>query len=119
MTDQTMLYRPSEDKAKACPEAWGLPLDLLIVDSDQEADARLDGWLSGPEAVAALNPDSAFGSAYDSILDASVSEITPLLAELTAEELSGLLTAERSGKTRKGLVTEIEKAIEAKVAGDA
>jgi hypothetical protein len=33
--------------------------------------------------------------------------------------LSGLLTAERSGKTRKGLVTEIEKAIEAKVAGDA
>lgn len=113
MTDQTMLYRPAIALTAFNPEAWNLPLDTLIVEDGAIDAARADGWLTGAEAVEALVPNEDL-SPYDSILDTPVAEIVPLLNEFTVDELSLLLAAEHAGKTRKGLITEIEKALAAK-----
>lgn len=49
----------------------------------------------------------------DSILDGNVSEVTAALEGLPEDDLQELLSAEQAGKTRKGVVAALNKAIEA------
>lgn len=108
----TMLYR-KRDTINA--EAFNLPLDTIIVADDDIGGAMAEGWLDALSAIASLDVKVApEPGPYDSFLDASVAEITPLLDDMTADELTQLLAAEQGGKTRAGLVTAINKAIAAK-----
>jgi len=120
MSEPTMLYRPRE---AINPEAWNLPLDTIIVDATEVEDAKAEGWLEAADAVEAANVPKAAEphvpaepGPYDSLLDAPVADIVPLLIEMSADELVSLRAAEVTGKTRKGLLAEIDKAIEAKAA---
>lgn len=49
--EHTMLYRHREDGVKN-PEAWNLPLDTQIVESDEVDLHRPDGWLTAAEVHA-------------------------------------------------------------------
>lgn len=105
----TMLYRKRAEKNA---EAFNLPLDTIIVADDDIGGAMAEGWLDAASAIASLT--SPKPGPYDSFLDATVAEITPLLDEMTADELTQLRAAEEGGKTRAGLLTAIDKAITAK-----
>lgn len=107
MTETTMLYRPGSE---VNPEAWNLPIDTVIVPDDGIETALSQGWFTHP----AHFPVVLESGPYDDFLDNNVSEIVPLLADLSADELSALLLAEKAGKTRKGLLAEIERALAAK-----
>lgn len=106
----TMLYRPGEAVNEA---AWGLKVDFTIVE-DGALDAALsDGWYRHPDDFPAPEVEAAPEAAVEapvSPLDAKVADIVPTLADLTAEELAGLLEAENAGKARVGLIAAIEKA---------
>lgn len=106
---ETMLYRPRETPNE---QAWNLPFDITVVDDTDIADAQAEGWMLSADALAwRATPEPG---PYDSFLDASVAEITPLLDEMTADELTQLRAAEQGGKTRAGLISAIDKAIAAK-----
>lgn len=107
MTATTMLYRPGSE---VNPAAWGLPVETLIVPDSGIEDALAQGWFTHPSRF----PAASESGPYNDFLDNNVAEIVPLLADLSADELSALLLAEKAGKTRKGLLAEIEKALAAK-----
>lgn len=104
----TMLYR-KRDEANA--EAFGLPLDTIIVaDADIEG-AKEEGWLDVASAIASLEAPSG---PYAEILDQKVPDIIALFDAMSGAELHDMRAAENNGKTRAGLITAIDKAIAAK-----
>lgn len=112
--DQTMLYRPG---SQVNPEAWNLEADTLIVDDEDIEAAKAEGWMVAADFHESLKtpaPTKREPGPYDSILDASVKDITPLLIDMSLDELREMRAAEEGGKTRAGLLSEIDKAIEAK-----
>lgn len=110
MTDTTMLYRPG---LAPNPEAWNQPVDTTIVADEDVDDALAEGWFRHPSDFPVEGKEPG---PYDSLLDAPVKDIVPLLGELSVEELAGLKAAETAGKKRSGLIGDIDKAIEAKAA---
>lgn len=113
MTDTTMLYRPGSDPN---PEAWHLPVETTIVADEDIEEALAEGWYRHP-ADFPTSPEAApEPGPYDSLLDAPVKDIVPLLVEMTVEELAQLKAAEAAGKARSGLLGDIAKAIEVKAA---
>lgn len=93
-----MLYRPGEEIV------WdGRKLDTKVVaDDDELADAISDGWSLGPDAPKAF-----------SLLDQSVGVILEQLPKLSKDELNRLYNDEVDGKTRKTVLSGIEKAVAA------
>lgn len=112
--DQTMLYRPG---LETNPEAWNLAVDTLTVDDEDIPAAKAEGWMVAAdfhESLKAPAPKVREPGPYDSILDASVKDIVPLLAAMSLAELREMRASEEGGKTRAGLLSDIDKAIEAK-----
>lgn len=96
-----ILYKPG-----AAEDAWGVKVDTLTVNDDDElAAAMAEGWARTPNGNADVKPYS--------LLDQPVAEIIEVLPALTKDELVKLLADEQAGKTRKGLVAALDKAIEA------
>lgn len=112
---ETMLYRPRE---AINDQAWNLPFDITVVSDEDIQHAEAEGWMLAADALAwhaapKAKPAPEPGP-YDSFLDASVADILPLLADMSADELKSLKAAEEGGKTRAGLIAAIDKAIVAK-----
>lgn len=79
----------------------------IVTDADDHETALSEGWR---EADAYLS-----GAASLTLLDATAKEIAAVLPELTLDELEALKAAETAGKTRKGVLADIDAAIDAKL----
>lgn len=97
-----MLYRAG---SAFC---WdGKETDSLVVDgADQHEAALSDGW---QEAAAYLTDED------EPLLLKTAKEIEVALPGLSLEELEALKSDEAAGKNRKGVLADIEAAIDAKL----
>lgn len=111
-----LMYRPAAEGH--AEEVWGVMCNLLTVeDADAEAAALDDGWSLTPPSKDAPAPGKGSDATSEfSLLDEPLRVIKDQLEALTAEEVDALLTAERNGKTRKGVIAALEEALEAKTA---
>lgn len=82
----------------------------IVADAEDHESAVADGWA---EAADFLNAEANDRS----LLDLTAKEIEAALPALDLEELETLKAAEEAGKTRKGVLTAINAAIDAKLAG--
>lgn len=107
MTYPLALYREGDSRNAF---KWdGRMTEMVAVDSAEEHEIALsDGWA---EADAYL----AGGDAPLSLLDATAKEIAAVLPELSLEELEALKADETAGKARKGVLADIDEAIDAKL----
>lgn len=66
---------------------------------------------AGGEPLTKLDIREDFDAA--AILEGTIDDITPVLSELTGDELTSLREAEKAGANRKGVLTAIDKALAA------
>lgn len=97
-----MLYRAG---SAFC---WdGKNTDSMVVEGPEQHEAALaDGW---QEAVAYLAPDD------EPLLALTAKEIEAALPSLSLEELEALKSDEAAGKSRKGVLADIDAAIDARL----
>jgi hypothetical protein len=105
MIDPTALYRPGSEPN---PDVYGRLVEVGVFAAADVPAALEGGWFRKPWDV----PDRVEPlSAELEILDGNAVSIAELLPAMTKAELESLLIAETNGKTRKGVVAAIEKAI--------
>lgn len=99
------LYREGDSRNAF---KWdGRMTEMVAVDSAEEHEIALsEGWR---EAAEYLAPSPL------SLLDATAKEISAVLPELTLDELEALKADETAGKARKGVLADIDTAIDAKL----
>ena len=105
----TMLYRRCSE---VNPAAWNKCVETRVVEDEDIDTAQGEGWLLAADILPTL--DEQEPGPFDTFLDSPIKELVPLLPEMTKEELQQLRAAEVGGKTRAGLIAEIDKAIESK-----
>ena len=98
------------DNLEATEEAPGSPGVVL---PRNEATAAAVYNPPAPEKLA----EEAKPAALD-LLDGTVAEIRPKLAELSVEELEAMKAAEEAGKTRKSLIDAIDAELSSRVGGE-
>lgn len=87
----------------------GRDTDRLVVDGKSAHEAALaDGWAEAADFL--VSTPSA-----KSILDGNAKEIAEALPDLSLEDLEKLKADETAGKTRKGVLSLIETAIDEKL----
>lgn len=103
------IYRPGDEGV------WdGVSMDFgTVVDAEDEAAALDKGWFLSP---ADFPGDEDEPAAEPSLLDKNAREIELALPDLSIDELEALKAAETAGKSRKGVLADIEAALEAKLA---
>lgn len=105
MTYPLALYREGEGRDAF---KWdGRMTEMLsVADSEEHESALADGWGDGADYL---------GGASLSLLDHTAKDIAAVLPELTLEELEALKADETAGKARKGVLADIDEAIDAKL----
>lgn len=103
------IYRPGDEG-----EWDGVQMDFgTVVDEADEEDALADGWYlhpkDFPQAEKELEPPKG------GLLDQNARDIEKALPSLSIEELEQLKVDETAGKSRSGVLRDIEKAIDAKL----
>lgn len=99
-----MLYRDGSDI-----EWDGRKVAIhTVADAEEHESAVADGWAEAADFLSAEANDR-------SLLDHTAKEIEAALPSLDLEELETLKTAEKAGKTRKGVLAAIDAAIDAKL----
>lgn len=90
--------------------AWdGRGTDRLVVADKGEHDDALDaGWLEAADYLGSVKVEAT-------LLDGNAKEIAAALPGLSLEELEKLKAEETAGKTRKGVISLIETAIDEKL----
>lgn len=106
MIDPTALYRPG---SQPNPEVYGRNVEVGVFPAAEVSAALDDGWYRKPWDVPDRGAEPL--SAELEILDGNAASIAELLPAMTKAELESLLIAETNGKTRKGVIAAIEKAI--------
>lgn len=105
------IYRPGDEG-----EWDGVKMDFgTVVDADDEEAALSKGWYLHPSDFPGAGSGEASGG--PTLLDKNAREIEVELPNLTLDELEALKAAETSGKTRKGVLADIDAAINAKLEG--
>lgn len=107
MTYPLALYRAG-DSRNAFKWDGRMTEMLTVADSEEHEAALADGWSEAADYLAG-------GDAPLSLLDATAKEIADVLPELTLDELEALKTDENAGKKRKGVLANIDAAIDAKL----
>ena len=79
----------------------------------QIADALAKGWFLHPSDFP--SSDESSGTAEPTLLDKTAREIEVALPGLSLDELGDLKAAETAGKSRKGVLADLEAAIDAKL----
>lgn len=105
MTYPLALYRAGTGRASF---KWdGVQTEMLAVgDADAHEEASGEGWLDAEAYLAAPVPPLIYRTAK---------EIAAALPELTLGELDQLKCEEMEGKARKGVLADIDEAIDAKL----
>lgn len=102
------IYRPGDEG-----EWDGVKLDFgTVADADDEAAALAKGWFLHPSDFPGAPPEDA---PEPTLLDKNAREIGLALPDLSLEALEELKAAEIGGKSRKGVLADIETAINAKL----
>lgn len=81
---------------------------LTVADKDAHSQAIADGWAEAGDYLASSKSEK-------SLLDSNAKEIAEALPALSLEELEKLKAEETAGKTRKGVLSLIETAIDEKL----
>lgn len=81
---------------------------VSVADSEEHEAALADGWSDGADYLASEQQSL-------SLLDQNAKAIAQVLPELTLDELEALKADELAGKTRKGVLADIDEAIDAKL----
>ena len=103
------IYRPGDEG-----EWDGVKMDFgTVADADDEEEALASGWYLHPKDFpeAEKSQDAPQGG----LLDGNAREIEKELPNLTIEELEQLKVDETAGKSRKGVLADIDAAINAKL----
>ncbi len=102
------IYRPGDEG-----EWDGVMMDFGTVSGpDEEEKALSKGWYLHPSDFPKA---PARASAEPTLLDKTAREIEVELPGLSLSELEDLLKAETAGKSRKGVISDIEGAINEKL----
>lgn len=103
------IFRPGDEGV------WdGVSMDFgTVTDADDEAAALDKGWYLSPADFPAAE---AGAMAEPTLLDKNAREIETALPALSIDELEALKAAETAGKSRKGVMADIDAALEAKLA---
>jgi hypothetical protein len=104
------VYRPGDEG-----EWDGVKMDFgTVTDADDEAQALSKGWFLHPsDFPKAVKADE---TPQGGLLDQNARDIEKALPALSIEELEQLKADEEAGKSRKGVLTDIDAAINAKLA---
>lgn len=103
------IYRPGDEG-----EWDGVKMDFgTVVDAADEEDALADGWFLHPKDFpeAAKAQEAPKGG----LLDQNARDIEKALPAMTIDELEQIKADETAGKSRSGVLRDIEKAIDAKL----
>lgn len=104
------IYRPGDEG-----EWDGVKMDFgTAADKADEDQALATGWYLHPKDFP--NQDAGEPTPEPTLLDRNAREIELALPGLSLEELEDLKSAEVAGKSRKGVLADIETAINAKLA---
>jgi hypothetical protein len=107
MTDSIyplVLYRDGDEF-----EWDGRGTDRTVVEDKDAHDAALtEGWAQAADYLASVPHE-------ESLLDGSAKDIAAALPDLSLEELEKLKADEQAGKTRKGVLSLIDTAIDEKL----
>jgi len=103
------IYRPGDEGV------WdGVKMDFgTVTGADDEEAALADGWYLHPKDFPAV--ENGGDVPKGGILDQNARDIEKALPSLSIEELEQLKSDETAGKSRSGVLRDIEKAIDAKL----
>jgi len=103
------IYRPGDEGV------WdGVAMDFgTVADEADEEAALADGWYLHPKDFPAA--ENGGDAPKGGILDHNARDIEKALPSLSIEELEQLKSDETAGKSRSGVLRDIEKAIDAKL----
>lgn len=107
------IYRPGDEG-----EWDGVMMDFgTVADADDEAGALAKGWYLHPSQFPGSSAAEGGPSGEPTLLDKNARDIENALPGLSLEELEQLKADETAGKSRKGVLADIDAALDAKLKG--